>query len=80
MNLPELRCKLADGTIEIFKNRWALVKQLSNPSQVYYANFTPVYRYHIVKLTIDGRGWCNGRYDLPDTDETRTKFFSLANY
>lgn len=80
MNLPKLNCKLAGGTIEIFKNRWALIKQLSNPSQVQYANFTPIYQYHIVKLSMNGKGWCNGRYDLPDTAETIAKFDRIAKY
>lgn len=78
MSLPKLTCKLAGGTIEIFKNRYALIRQLKNPSQVQYANFTPVYQYHIVKLSINGRGWCNGRYDLPFTTETRERFNKLA--
>lgn len=79
MNLPKLTGKLAGGTIEMFVNRTALIKQCKNPSQVHYANYTPVYHYHIVKLAINGRGWCNGRYDLPDTPETFEKFNKLAN-
>jgi hypothetical protein len=78
MNYPKLQGKLAGGTIELFHNRYALIKQCKNPSQVQYANYTPVYHYHIVKLAMNGRGWCNGRYDLPDNGETILKFYSLA--
>lgn len=83
--LPKLRCRLAGGTIEQFKNGYALVKQLKNPFQVSYSNLKneiciPVYQYHIVKLTMNGRGWCNGRYDLPDTEDTQNKFLKLASY
>ena len=78
MNLPKLTGKLAGGTIEIFDNRYALIKQCKNLRQVQSENADPIYHYHIVKLAINGRGWCNGRYDLPDSGETILKFFSIA--
>lgn len=78
MKLPKLTGKLAGGTIELFENRTALIRQCKNESQVHSANYTPVYHYHIVKLAINGRGWCNGRYDLPDTYETFIKFDKIA--
>ena len=78
--LPTLQGRLSGGTIEQFQSGYALVKQLSNPSQVSYGGLMPVYLYHIVKLAANGKGWCNGRYDLPDNEETQNKFLSIARY
>lgn len=82
MKLPKLTGKLAGGTlVNISKNHiktFALIRQVKNPYQ-YQMGMPIVYVYHIVQLAINGRGWCNGRYDLPDSPKTFEKFNKLAN-
>ena len=77
-NLPALPWNLSDGRIVEFYNGYALIKQCANSNAVKFSNVTPKYNFHIMKLSACGRGWFNGRYDLPDNEETQQRFAKLT--
>ena len=78
--LPPLRGKLSSCTIEAVNNNYVLLKELMNPSQVAYADvyIEPVYCYHILKIEMGGRGYCNGRYDLPCNQDSNNRFYQIS--
>ena len=71
-NLPEIPFCIDNGRIEMIKNGYALIEATSrlNGKEC----------YHILQLSICGKGWENGRYDLPYNWDTFCKFMNIAEF
>ena len=69
--LPEIPACIDGGFIELMKNNYALIRSTSKLNNQEC--------YNILKLTICGRGWQNGRYDLSYSNETLIKFMEIAD-
>jgi hypothetical protein len=67
---PKLPSCIDNGFIELIKNDYALIKATSKLNNQEC--------YHILKLTICEKGWCNGRYDLKYNNNTYLQFMELA--
>mgnify|MGYP003135678677 CR=1 FL=1 len=76
--LPPLRGKLSSCTVEAVNNNYVLLKEPMNPFLVAYTGTETIYVYHILKIEMGGRGYCNGRYDLPCNQDSINRFYQIS--